>query len=50
MLETTGNVEQKSKMLETTFNMEQKKTSVLGRGEVSQQYLCEYLTESLDLK
>jgi hypothetical protein len=38
MLETTGNVEQKSKMLETTFNMEQnKKTNVLGRGEVSQQ-------------
>jgi hypothetical protein len=37
-------------MLETTSNTEQNKKIVLGHEEVSQQYLCEYLTEYLDLK
>jgi hypothetical protein len=37
-------------MLETRGNMEQNKKSVLGHGEFSQQYLCEYLTEYLNLK
>jgi len=33
----------KSNMLETTDNMEQNKKSVLGHGEISWQYLCEYI-------
>jgi hypothetical protein len=43
-------VDKNSKLLETTGNTKQNRKSVLWYGGVSKQYLCEYLTEYLDLK